>query len=127
MLIPVSYTHLDVYKRQAEDHPLHSIIQRIYDAASQLQQGLDKQLKKQSMLYWVSEQISKLFSHYMLYRADCVRGCPQNQACQCPSNWLAQWGRGEALNLEPVSYTQLDVYKRQIMISTYLSCLLINY
>ena len=84
----------------AEDHPLHSIIQRIYDAASQLQQGLDKQLKKQSMLYWVSEQVSKLFSHYMLYRADCVRGCPQNQACQCPSNWLAQWGRGEALNLE---------------------------
>ncbi|MFW1949320.1 exodeoxyribonuclease V subunit gamma [Acinetobacter bereziniae] len=84
----------------AEDHPLHSIIQRIYDAASQLQQGLDKQLKKQSMLYWVSEQVSKLFSHYMLYRADCVRGCTQNQACQCPSNWLAQWGRGEALNLE---------------------------
>ena len=84
----------------AEDHPLHSIIQRIYDAASQLQQGLDKQLKKQSMLYWVSEQVSKLFSHYMLYRADCVRGCAQNQACQCPSNWLAQWGRGEALNLE---------------------------
>lgn len=84
----------------AEDHPLHSIIQRIYDAASQLQQGLDKQLKKQSMLYWVSEQVSKLFSHYMLYRADCVRGCPRNQACQCPSNWLAQWGRGEALNLE---------------------------
>ncbi|KKW77238.1 exonuclease V subunit gamma [Acinetobacter sp. Ag2] len=84
----------------AEDHPLHSIIQRIYDAASQLQQGLDKQLKKQSMLYWVSEQVSKLFSHYMLYRADCLRGCTQNQACQCPSNWLAQWGRGEALNLE---------------------------
>lgn len=84
----------------AEDHPLHSIIQRIYDAASQLQQGLDKQLKKQSMLYWVSEQVSKLFSHYMLYRADCVGRCAQNQACQCPSNWLAQWGRGEALNLE---------------------------
>ncbi|MCX5467651.1 exodeoxyribonuclease V subunit gamma [Acinetobacter nematophilus] len=84
----------------AEDHPLHSIVQRIYDAASQLEQGLDKQLKKQNMLYWVSEQVSKLFSHYMLYRADCVGGCPQNQACQCPSNWLAQWGRGEALNLE---------------------------
>jgi exodeoxyribonuclease V gamma subunit len=84
----------------AEDHPLHSIIQRIYDAASQLDQGLDKQLKKQNMLYWVSEQVSKLFSHYMLYRGDCVRGCPQNQACHCPSNWLAQWGRGEALNLE---------------------------
>lgn len=83
-----------------EDHPLHSIVQRIYDAASQLEQGLDKQLKKQNMLYWVSEQVSKLFSHYMLYRADCVGGCPQTQACQCPSNWLAQWGRGEALNLE---------------------------
>lgn len=86
----------------AQDHPLHGIIQRIYDAASQLEQGLEKQLKKQSMLYWVSEQVSKLFSHYMLYRGDCQRGCQQNngQACSCPGNWLGQWGRGQALNLE---------------------------
>ena len=53
-----------------EDHPLHSIIQRIYDSASQLENGLDKQLKKQNMLYWVSEQVSKLFNHYMQYRGD---------------------------------------------------------
>lgn len=86
----------------AQDHPLHGIIQRIYDAASQLEQGLEKQLKKQSMLYWVSEQVSKLFSHYMLYRGDCQRGCQLNngQSCSCPSNWLGQWGHGQALNLE---------------------------
>ena len=85
-----------------EDHPLHSIIQRIYDSASQLENGLDKQLKKQNMLYWVSEQVSKLFNHYMQYRGDCLRGCEQNYAeiCTCPSNWLGQWGRGQELDLE---------------------------
>lgn len=85
-----------------EDHPLHSIIQRIYDSASQLENGLDKQLKKQNMLYWVSEQVSKLFNHYMQYRGDCLRGCEQNYAeiCACPSNWLGQWGRGQELDLE---------------------------
>jgi len=82
----------------SEDHPLYGIVQRIYDAASQLNNGLDKQLKKQSMLYWVSEQVSKLFSHYMLYRGECQRGC--EYVCTCPSNWLGQWGRGQALNLE---------------------------
>ncbi|RZG49098.1 exodeoxyribonuclease V subunit gamma [Acinetobacter wuhouensis] len=82
----------------AENHPLHSIIQRIYDAASQLGNGLDKQLKKQSMLYWVSEQVSKLFSNYMMYRGECQRAC--EHVCTCPSNWLGQWGRGQELNLE---------------------------
>ena len=82
----------------AEHHPLHSIIQRIYDAASQLENGLDKQLKKQSMLYWVSEQVSKLFSNYMMYRGECQRAC--ENVCTCPSNWLGQWGRGQELNLE---------------------------
>ncbi|WP_089605325.1 exodeoxyribonuclease V subunit gamma [Acinetobacter piscicola] len=86
----------------AEDHPLHSIIQRIYDSASQLENGLDKQLKKQNMLYWVSEQVSKLFNNYMQYRGDCLRGCEQNYAevCTCPSNWLGQWGQGRELDLE---------------------------
>ena len=86
----------------AEDHPLYSIIQRIYDSASQLENGLEKQLKKQSMLYWVSEQVSKLFSNYMQYRGDCLRGCQQNQGdvCTCSNNWLGQWGQGQELDLE---------------------------
>ncbi|QOW44798.1 MULTISPECIES: exodeoxyribonuclease V subunit gamma [Acinetobacter] len=82
----------------AEDHPLFGIIQRIYDAAAQLDHGLEKQLKKQSMLYWTAEQVSKLFSNYMQYRGDCQRGC--GELCHCPSNWLGQWGRGQELDLE---------------------------
>ena len=82
----------------ADDHPLYGIIKRIYDAASQLENGLEKQLKKQSMLYWVSEQVSKLFSNYMMYRGECQRAC--ENVCTCPSNWLGQWGRGQELNLE---------------------------
>lgn len=82
----------------ATEHPLHPIIQRIYDAAAQLEQGIEKQLKKQSMLYWVAEQVSLLFSNYMIYRGQCQRGCAE--VCTCPSNWLGQWGQGRGLNLE---------------------------
>lgn len=79
------------------DHPLYSIIQRIYDSAVQ-QQGLEQQLKKQSMLYWIAEQVSKLFSHYMVYRGHCQKKCEGE--CHCPSNWLSLWGVNQAIDLE---------------------------
>lgn len=79
-------------------HPLHGIIERIYDSASHLQAGIDKQLKKQSMLYWVAEQVSRLFSHYMQYRGHCLQGHGEN--CTCSQNWLAAWGKDKALNVE---------------------------
>ncbi len=80
------------------EHPLYSIVQRIYDSADQLQQGTEKQLKKQSMLYWVAEQVSQLFSNYMIYRGHCQRGCQSN--CACVGNWLSSWGQNKALNIE---------------------------
>ena len=82
----------------APEHPLYPLIQRIYDAAAQLEHGLEKQQKKQGMLYWVAEQVSLLFNYYMVYRGQCQRGC--RDLCTCPSNWLGQWGRGQALNIE---------------------------
>lgn len=82
----------------ANEHPLYSIVQRIYASADQLQQGNEKQLKKQSMLYWVAEQVSQLFNNYMIYRGHCQRGCQSN--CTCAGNWLATWGQNKALNIE---------------------------
>ena len=82
----------------AQEHPLYSIVQRIYASADQLQQGAEKQLKKQSMLYWVAEQVSQLFNNYMIYRGHCQRGCQSN--CTCSSNWLSTWGQNKALNIE---------------------------
>ncbi|HAV4287702.1 TPA: exonuclease V subunit gamma, partial [Acinetobacter baumannii] len=79
-------------------HPLHSIVQRIYDSADRLEQGIEKQLKKQKMLYWVAEQVADLFSNYMVYRGQCQRGC--ENMCTCPNNWLAAWGQGRALDIE---------------------------
>lgn len=81
-----------------QTHPLHSIIQRIDASAAQLPSGFEKQLKKQSMLYWVAEQVSKLFTNYMLYRGECFKGC--GELCRCPTNWLGQWGRNQALDVE---------------------------
>ncbi|MDR7016718.1 exodeoxyribonuclease V subunit gamma [Acinetobacter sp. 3657] len=82
----------------AVEHPLYSIVQRIYDSADQLQQGTEKQLKKQSMLYWVAEQVSQLFNNYMIYRGYCQRDCQQN--CTCSSNWLSTWGQNQTLDIE---------------------------
>ncbi|HJF27682.1 MAG TPA: exodeoxyribonuclease V subunit gamma [Acinetobacter lwoffii] len=89
------------------DHPLYSIIKRIYDSADRLEQGTEKQLKKQSMLYWVAEQVSRLFSHYMDYRGYCARGCPPQQ-CSCPTNWLQAWGQDIALDVEQMIYMPKD-------------------
>lgn len=80
------------------EHPLHDIVQRIYASAELLDQPQAQQLKKQSMLYWVAEQVSILFSHYMLYRGDCVKNCGSD--CRCPGNWLHAWGQDRALNIE---------------------------
>lgn len=82
----------------AQTHPLYSIVQRIYASADQLQQGTEKQIKKQSMLYWVAEQVSQLFNNYMIYRGHCQRGCQSN--CTCAGNWLSTWGQNKALNIE---------------------------
>ncbi|WP_130803607.1 exodeoxyribonuclease V subunit gamma [Acinetobacter ihumii] len=66
-------------------HPLHSIIARIYDSAERLSNPLEQQLKKQKMLYWVSEQVSQLFNNYMLYRGH---------------HWLHAWGQDQTLDIE---------------------------
>lgn len=85
------------------EHALHGLIQRIYDSAEQLPQGLEKQLKKQNMLYWVADKVSRLFSNYMVYRGFCQKGC--EGVCQCQSNWLAVWGQQKRLNLKQQIYT----------------------
>lgn len=86
----------------ATSHALFPIIQQIYASADRLEQPLERQLKKQSMLYWVAEQVSKLFSHYMTYRGHCQKGC--GEQCRCPTNWLMQWGRDQALDLEQMFF-----------------------
>ena len=84
----------------APDHPLHSIIQRIYDSAARLSSAAEQQLKKQGMLYWVSEQVSRLFSNYMEYRGHCFKQHGAGQDCDCSNNWLKDWGRNQPLDLE---------------------------
>ncbi len=80
------------------EHALYSIIQRIFESADALENPLEKQLKKQSMLYWIAEQVSKLFSNYMIYRGYCTKGCVGK--CNCSSNWLQAWGQDQALDIE---------------------------
>lgn len=90
------------------DHPAFSLIQRVYDSAALLENGIEKQLKKQRMLYWIAQQVSRLFSHYMVYRGQCQRACVGQ--CRCPSNWLQAWGKDQALDIE----SQFNVLDQQV-------------
>ncbi|MFX3620616.1 MAG: exodeoxyribonuclease V subunit gamma [Acinetobacter radioresistens] len=87
-----------------QQHPLYPIICRIYDTAEGLEPGIIRQLKKQGMLYWVAEQVSSLFSNYMVYRGYCTKkGC--TDVCRCPTNWLKAWGQNQPLDIEALFYT----------------------
>lgn len=91
-----------------EQHPLFAIIRRIYDSAEHVSVK-DRQQKKQSMLYWVAEQVSRLFGQYMVYRGYCSHDFKEN--CQCQQNWLKQWGNNQALDVEqlqPANATQFS-------------------
>lgn len=97
------YTVLSQLTAQGEqlskDHPMYAFLQRIEDSASHLTDAKQKQQKKQSMWYWVAENVSKIFSHYMAYRGYCSQdhgGLP----CSCRHNWLVQWGKGQHLDIE---------------------------
>ena len=88
--VPVSYTHLDVYKRQGTDGtPLYSANELDVDVS------------------WLSPQSE--------YR-------PTEYLQQWVSFWfvedkrLAAAKRFQLIRLTPVSYTHLDVYKRQQMV-----------
>ncbi len=95
----------------APEHPLYPIIQRIYASADRLA-GFEQLNKKQSMLYWVAEQVSRLFSNYMEYRSHCTR-CA-SPTCQCGSNWLQVWGNNQNLNVEQLFFnvgTEIEQFK----------------
>ncbi|MCH4244176.1 exodeoxyribonuclease V subunit gamma [Acinetobacter gerneri] len=80
------------------EHPLFPIVERIYASADQLDDVEARKQKKQSMLYWVAEQVSKLFSNYMIYRGYCAKNC--GNVCHCDSNWLNTWGNDQAIDIE---------------------------
>lgn len=83
----------------SEEHALFGIVSRIFDSAIHLTDPTQRQIKKQSMLYWVAEHVSRLFSHYMLYRGYCLEGHAEGK-CSCNQNWLDAWGRNQAIDIE---------------------------
>ena len=85
-----------------KNHALYQLIQRIYDSADRLPDGLEKQLKKQNMLYWVAEKISRLFNNYMIYRGFCQYACAGT--AECTHNWLEAWGNDRCLDVEELIY-----------------------
>ena len=115
----------------ALDHPLHSIVQRIYDSAERLSNSTEQQLKKQGMLYWVSEQVSRLFSNYMEYRGHCMKQHEPSEVCRCSNNWLALWGQNQALDLEQQFFMPRPLFpgldskeeqEQQTQISSFAAC-----
>lgn len=83
-----------------KDHPLFEIIDRIYDSSSTLSDQAEIEQKRNDMLFWIAEQVSKLFQNYMTYRGHCTITHPDGQKCKCSTNWLKQWGENTPLNIE---------------------------
>jgi exodeoxyribonuclease V gamma subunit len=82
----------------ATGHALFALFERIHQHSKLIQDPAARQSKQQSLLYWIADHCSRLFSNYIIYRGECVAACPQD--CQCPQNWLSQWRRGQALALK---------------------------
>ncbi len=96
------YQHLQQFWQNhqlhiAAEHPLQPLLNRVAHSAADLA-AEPRAEKIHRMLYWLSEQISKLFSHYVIYRGQCQHNC--SAPCRCQHNWLQQWGDGKALPLE---------------------------
>lgn len=82
----------------AESHPLSILLQRIHQHSDFMDDPVQRQIKQQSMLYWVADHTSRLFANYIIYRGQCVQGCVNT--CQCRQNWLGFWGRDQALPIQ---------------------------
>ncbi|OUY08885.1 hypothetical protein CAP51_04525 [Acinetobacter populi] len=79
-------------------HALFPIFQRIAQHSDFIADPVQKGIKQQQMLYWISDQTSRLFANYIIYRGQCLNGC--KPPCHCRQNWLSFWGNDEALNIE---------------------------
>ena len=130
-LVAVSYTHLDVYKRQTVDGvyegefgkikealeeiaaSLNDTLGRIYESADQVSEGAAQlSFGAQSLSLGAAEQAGAIENlaaaiHEVSNQVDHNAG--NAKAASDKSKELG----GEILEQNPVSYTHLDVYKRQ--------------
>ena len=120
--VPVSYTHLDVYKRQVLDHTLHNGLMPLADAPS----GSGR--NHQSIPHRNQRLDIQGCGHLATYGrepasldkvADIVHHGGQHHPGLDPLQFQKNFRRRKPLipqgyrNTHPVSYTHLDVYKRQ--------------
>lgn len=79
------------------DAPLFAIVSRIYESAKDITDANEAFDKRSGMLYWVADQVSRLFTNYMTYRSDCDKHVAN---CNCKSNWLKSWSMNKPIDIE---------------------------
>ena len=89
--------YLDV-DELTSDHPLSSILARLWETSHALTDPSQKRQKRQLSLFWLADHVSRLFANYVIYRGQCVSNC-QGQ-CRCRQNWLAAWGNNQSIDLK---------------------------
>ena len=102
-LCPVSYTHLDVYKRQIFGNKAEGVLHQCQ--------------------YVLRLQVT---FHQQIITGEAAHGTPIDNLV-LPLRVIAQVGGGKMFDSMPVSYTHLDVYKRQVRNYLYHTCATLLY
>ena len=105
MVEPVSYTHLDVYKRQDYDGAI-SLLQKdnAYVRNVHFQNAAEKfQKKKDKCVAWSPEQVTHIFYHSLIV----------DTSKAFDGDYKTDGYNQVMTTMDAVSYTHLDVYKRQ--------------
>ena len=96
--VPVSYTHLDVYKRQPQPRPVSQV-----QFARIIQESRQRPIGPLSSDYELKEH----------HEGEPVRRIHYKASYRLQKTMVREFQKEESAYL-PVSYTHLDVYKRQV-------------
>ena len=123
---PVSYTHLDVYKRQLKYQPSWQKENPLPCPLRWLIPVKKTGRKWPSYISPIRAQVSNLSGHWKVFSGYSWKPVkPENWCLRLhPNNYLWSMKQGDSIN--PVSYTHLDVYKRQLL-HWGLKCILQNW
>lgn len=83
---------LEQEKSPSPQQSLLPLVQRVYQYAERFDDEVTRKQQRQKMTYWLANQISKVFAHYLIYRQD----------------WLQKWSNAQSIQIEQLAQYHHD-------------------